>query len=144
MTPARLLRIGLRLSLVAGVAFGAYSAVKETIRVTEAKASAERVWSSLLCASKATNESLERAKGAFGTYDISQLGCGRGGGHNGAFFASSEEIASARRNDRSIVEYVHPFRIEVPLNAAIGAALFVNVAAGLMALAWIIGRWVLA
>lgn len=143
MTPMRLLRIGLRLSLVVGVVMGIYSAVKEAERVGESKASAEHIWSGLVCAAKFENQELERVKTEFGNYDISKLGCGSGSGPNGAFIASAAEIEEARRNDSSGIRITPPFNLEVPLSQGIGAFIIVNVVAGLMALTGVVARWVI-
>jgi len=142
MTPTRLLRIGFRLSLVAGLVTGLYGAWIEAVRVSESKASAERIWTGLLCASKVDPASLQRVLRPDGVYDISKLGCGRGSGPDGAFFASAMEIDEARRNDRSKVFYNYPFSPDVPMNHAIGVFIIVNLIAALMALAWVVGRWV--
>jgi hypothetical protein len=142
-TPMRLLRIGFRLSLVVGIGMGLYSAWGEAVRVSEGKASAERSWSSLRCAARADANALERLKNPYGLFDISLLGCGNGSGPAGAFLASAAEIEQARRNDRSGVDYIFSFEPAIPLNNAIGAWITVNLVAGFLALAWVIGRWVL-
>ena len=141
-TPMRLLRIGFRLSLVAGIGMGLYSAWGEAVRVGEGKASAERMWSSLRCAARADTDALERVKHPLGNYNISLLGCGNGSGPAGAFIASAAEIEQARRNDRSDVDYIFPFEPSIPFAKAMGAWVVVNLVAGLLALAWVIGRWV--
>ena len=141
-TPMRLLRIGFRLSLVVGIGMGLYSAWGEAVRVSEGKASAERSWSSLRCAARADTNALERLKNPYGLFDISLLGCGNGSGPAGAFLASAAEIEQARRNDRSGMDFMFRFDPFRPFGTAIGSWVMVNLVAGLLALAWVIGRWV--
>jgi hypothetical protein len=141
-TPMRLLRIGFRLALVVGIGMGLYSAWGEAVRVSEDKASAERNWSSLRCAARADTNALERLKNPYGLFDISRLGCGNGSGPAGAFLASAAEIEQARRNDRSGMDFMFPFDPSKPFATAIGSWVMVNLVAGLLALAWVIGRWV--
>jgi hypothetical protein len=144
MTPKRLLGIGLRLSVVVGIVMGLYSAWNEAVRASESKASADRIWSGLLCAARFDNAALERVRHPLGNYDISKLGCGHGSGPDGAFLANAPEIDQARRNDHSGMEYTTPFNSAVPVTEAIRAFITVNLATGLIALAWVVGRWVIA
>lgn len=140
--PKRVLGIGFRLSIVVGILVGLYIGLSELMQVSERKASAERIWSGLQCAAKYDKATLDRVQNAFGNFEISKLGCGRGSGPDGSFFASEYEIDQARRNDRSGFDYVQSFN---PVGALVWASIalvLVNVAAGLISLTWVVSRWV--
>lgn len=141
--PARLIGIGLRLSVVVGLVTGGYAYLQQHNRVRDSQRSSDRIWAGLTCAAKFDDAALEKTVHPLGNYDISKLGCGTGSGPNGAFIANRTEIEEARRGDRRGFEPDTQIYWSAVVNSALGSVVAVNVAAILAVLAWLVSKWVL-